>query len=89
MWLKKFKTKLEKGYLILRNNKEVIITLLRMLLITGIPELSEKSLRYLENSLVLNLKDEEALEFLKQKLYESMDSMSTKLNFAIHIIANK
>ena len=86
---KKFKTKLEKGYLILRNNKEVIITLLRMLLITGIPELSEKSLRYLENSLVLNLKDEEALEFLKQKLYESMDSMSTKLNFAIHIIANK
>ena len=86
---KEFKSKLERGYIILRNNKDVIITLLRMLLITGIPELSEKSLRFLENSLVLNLDDKEAMEFLNKKLNESMDSMSTKLNFAIHIVANK
>ena len=84
-----FKTKLEKGYLILRNNKEVIITLLSILLCTGIPELSEKRLRFLEGSLVLKLDDKSAIEFLHKKLNESMDSMSTKLNFAIHIVANK
>ena len=84
-----FKSDLEKGYLILRNNKEVIITLLSILLCTGIPELNEKSLRFLENSLALKKDDKEAVEFLDKKLYESMDSVSTKLNFAIHIVANK
>ena len=84
-----FKSSLEKGYLILRNNKEVIITLLSILLCTGIPELNEKSLRFLENSLALKKDDKEAIEFLDKKLYESMDSVSTKLNFAIHIVANK
>jgi len=84
-----FKTKLEKGYLILRNNKEVIITLLSILLCTGIPELNEKSLRFLENSLSLKKDDKEAVEYLDKKLNESMDSVSTKLNFAIHIVANK
>ena len=86
---KEFKEKLEKGYLILRNNKEVVITLLSILLCTGIPELNEKSLRFLENSMFLKKNDKEALEFLNKKLLESMDSVSTKLNFAIHIVANK
>ena len=84
-----FKKKLEQGYLILRNNKEVIITLLSILLCTGIPELNEKSLRFLENSLFLKKGDKEAVEYLDKKLTESMDSVSTKLNFAIHIVANK
>ena len=86
---KEFKEKLEKGYLILRNHKEVVITLLSILLCTGIPELNEKSLRFLENSMFLKKNDTEALEFLNKKLLESMDSVSTKLNFAIHIVANK
>ena len=86
---KEFKEKLEKGYLILRNHKEVVITLLSILLCTGIPELNEKSLRFLENSMFLKKNDKEALEFLNKKLLESMDSVSTKLNFAIHIVANK
>ena len=86
---KEFKSNLEKGYIILRNHKEVIITLLSILLCTGIPELNEKSLRFLENSLLLKKDDKEAIEFLNKKLYESMDSVSTKLNFAIHIVANK
>ena len=77
------------GYSILRKNKDVLVTLLRMLLCTGIPELNEKSLKFLEGSLALKKNDKEASEFLMKKLYESMDSVSTKLNFAIHIIANK
>ena len=86
---KEFKKNLEKGYIILRNNKEVIITLLSILLCTGIPELNEKSLRFLENSLFLKKDDKEAIDYLNKKLNESMDSVSTKLNFAIHIVANK
>jgi phosphatidylinositol kinase/protein kinase (PI-3 family) len=86
---KDFKNKLIKGYIILRNNKEVLITLMSILLCTGIPELNEKSLRFLENSLLLKKDDKEAIEFLNKKLNESMDSVSTKLNFAIHIVANK
>ena len=86
---KAFKKNMEKGYIILRNHKEVILTLLKILLCTGIPELNEKSLRFLENSLLLKRDDKEALEYLDRKINESMDSMSTKLNFAIHIVANK
>jgi phosphatidylinositol-4,5-bisphosphate 3-kinase len=84
-----FKKKMEKGYIILRNHKEVIVTLLKILLCTGIPELDEKSLKYLENSLLLKRDDKEAIEYLNKKINDSMDSMSTKLNFAIHIVANK
>ena len=86
---KKFKEKLDFGYSILRKNKDVVVTLLRMLLCTGIPELNEKSLKFLETSLALKKNDRDASDFLEKKLYESMDSFSTKFNFAIHIVANK
>ncbi len=86
---KKFKEKMNQGYAILRKNKDVILTLLRMLLCTGIPELNEKSLKFLETSLAMRKTDKEASDFIEKKLYESMDSVSTKLNFAIHIAATK
>ncbi len=85
---KEFAKELDLGYSILRKNKDVLVTLLRMLLCTGIPELNEKSLKYLETSLAMKLSDKEASDFIWKKLLESMDSVSTKLNFAIHIIAN-
>ena len=75
--------------MILRKNKEVIVTLLRILLCTGIPELNEKSLRYLEGTLSMKRNDEEAKEYLEKQLADSLDSVSTKLNFAIHIVVNK
>ena len=86
---KEFKKELDQGFTILRKNKDVLVTLLRMLLCTGIPELNEKSLKFLESSLALRKEDREASDFIEKKLYESMDSVSTKLNFAIHIVANK
>ena len=84
-----FKNKLIRGYIILRNNKEAIVTLLKILLCTGIPELNEKSLRFLEGSLSMRRKDNEAITFMEKQLSDSLNSVSTKLNFAIHIIANK
>jgi phosphatidylinositol kinase/protein kinase (PI-3 family) len=86
---KQFKEKLKKGYSILRNNKEAIVTLLRILLCTGIPELNEKSLKYLEGTLAMKKNDTEAAAYLERQLADSLDSVSTKLNFAIHIVANK
>ena len=86
---KDFKEKLKEGYRILRNNKEAIVTLLRILLCTGIPELNEKSLKYLEGTLAMKKTDEEAMTYLDRQLADSLDSVSTKLNFAIHIVANK
>ena len=85
-----FKEKLHRGYEILRNNKEAIVTLLRILLCTGIPELDEKSLRFLEGTLAMKKRrKEEAITYLDKQLADSLDSVSTKLNFAIHIVANK
>ena len=86
---KEFKEKLKAGYNILRNNRDVIVTLLRVLLCTGIPELNEKSLKYLEGTLAMKKKEEEAQRYLEKQLADSLDSVSTKLNFAIHIVANK
>ena len=62
---------------------------MRILLCTGIPELNEKSLRYLENTLSMKREDKEAKDYLDKQLADSLDSVSTKLNFAIHIVANK
>ena len=33
--------------------------------------------------------DKEADDYLEKQLADSLDSVSTKLNFAIHIVANK
>jgi len=44
-----------------------------------------------QNEIHHNLKkdDRKAVEYLDKKLNESMDRANNKLNFAIHIVANK
>ena len=85
----KFKDMFWDSYKILRDNAIILVTLLRILLTTGIPELTEKSIKYIEGSLCLNNKDELAKKYLKAKLDESLGSWSVELNFWIHILANK
>ena len=85
----RFKKLLWEAYSELRKNSYKIVNLLRILLCTDIPELDEKSLKYLEETLALDKKtDEEAKNYLEEKLKESENSISTKVNFAIHIAAN-
>ncbi len=85
----RFKILLWEAYSELRKNSYIIVNLLRILLCTNIPELDEKSLKYLDGTLALDKKTEkEAQNFLEEKLKESENSLSTKLNFAIHNAVN-
>ena len=84
-----FKEYFWKAYKLLRDNVMVLVTLLRILLTTGIPELTEKSIRFIDSSLCLNKNDELAKKFLYSKLDESLGAWSVELNFWIHILANK
>jgi phosphatidylinositol-4,5-bisphosphate 3-kinase len=85
----KFKKKFWEAYKILRDHSDVLVTLLRMLICTDIPELKEKDIEYLNQSLVLNYNTKDAEKFLDEKLKESIDSWSVPLNFFIHYVANK
>ena len=59
---------------------------MRILLTTGIPKLTEKSIRFNDSSLCLNNNDELARKFLYSKLDESLGAWSVELNFWIHIL---
>ena len=85
----KFKQVLWAAYKVLREHSDVLVTLLRILICTDIPELKEKDIEYLNQSLVLNYSVSEAETFLEEKLKESLDSWSVPINFWIHYIANK
>ena len=84
-----FKNEFWKAYKVLREHSDVLVTLLRILICTDIPELKEKDIEYLNQSLVLNYNTKEAETFLENKLKESIDSWSVPINFWIHYIANK
>ena len=84
-----FKKKFWESYKILRDHSDVLVTLLRILICTDIPELKEKDIEYLNQTLVLNYTTKEAEKFLDDKLKESIDSWSVPFNFLIHYIANK
>lgn len=59
-----------------------------MMLCTDMPELSENSIRFLEQSLGLKLKENQVGAYLEEKFSESLSSLATKIMFAIHVIAN-
>lgn len=85
---KEFKEKFSSAYQILRDNSEMIITLLRILLCIGIPELTENSIKYLDTSLCLNQTSVQARNYLETMLQDSLNSLSIQFNFWIHVIAN-
>jgi hypothetical protein len=59
------------------------------MLSTGIPELqTEKDIEYLRQAMALELSDEEAGKLFSDLIYQSLQSMATQINFAIHIFAH-
>ena len=66
--LKLFKELFEQAFLLLRNKSKDIIGLLEILLSSGLPEISQKSIKFLEDTLALNKTEEEAKELLTNVL---------------------
>jgi phosphatidylinositol-4,5-bisphosphate 3-kinase/phosphatidylinositol-4-phosphate 3-kinase len=66
--LKAFKELFEQAYLLLRNKSKDLVELLEILLSSGLPEISQKSLQFLEDTLALNKTEEEAKEILNSAL---------------------
>lgn len=77
------------GFIVLRDHASVFINLFAMMLSTGIPELrSEKDIEYLRDALVLDYSRDQASDTFTQLIYQSLDSIATQLNFAMHIFAH-
>lgn len=60
------------------------------MLSTGIPELTaEEDIYYLRNAFSLDNDDEEAAEAFSALIIESLNTKTTQINFAIHILAHR
>lgn len=70
---------------ILRHNGKLLITLLMLMVGTGIPELSKpEDIQYMKDKLFLKMTDDEAAAEFKKLIKMSMDSTKTKLNNFFH-----
>ena len=63
-----FRKKFEEAYLILRNKGRDIISLLRILLSSGFPEISKKSIMHLDLTLSLSKTEKEAIEIINNAI---------------------
>ena len=71
--LKDFIDSFMKAFILMRNKSKEIIKLMEILLSSGLPEISNKSLHYMEDSLSLNKSQTEAEEIVDQVLNAIMD----------------
>jgi len=71
--LKDFIDTFMKAFILMRNKSKEIIKLMEILLSSGLPEISNKSLHYMEDSLSLNKSQTEAEEIVDQVLNAIMD----------------
>lgn len=84
---KKFQTESGIAFNILRNNSRLLITLLVLMIGTGIPELQKLSdMDYMKNMLNLDLSDEEAAKKFIKLIKVSLESTKTLLNNLFHNI---
>ena len=71
--LKDFIDLFMKAFIVMRNKSKDIIKLIEILLSSGLPEISNKSLHYMEDSLSLNKSQAEAEEIMDKVLNAIMD----------------
>ncbi|KYQ89621.1 phosphatidylinositol 3-kinase [Tieghemostelium lacteum] len=78
-----------RAYNIIRKHSNVFINLFSMMISTGMPELNqEEDIHYLKDALALDLTPEQASAKFVQMISDSLKTISTDLNFAVHILAN-
>ena len=63
-----FKQKFQEAYLILRNNGKDIVNLFRILLSSGFPEISFKSIKFLDETLCLSKEEKEAIKLINNAI---------------------
>ena len=84
---KRFEETNGKAFNILRHNANHLISMMLLMLGTGIPELQKpQDIQYMKDMLKLNATDEEAVEIFRKYSQMSLDSTKTTLNNWIHNI---
>eukprot|EP01133_Synstelium_polycarpum_P010881 gene10881-12677_t len=79
-----------KAYNLLRKNSHIFFNMFELMLSTGIPELkSESDIMYLREKFRPDLTDEEASERFTKLIHESISTLTTQINFAVHILAHR
>ena len=63
-----FRQQFVDAYLVLRKNGRDIISLLRILLSSGFPEISKKSISFLDGTLALSKTEREAIELINKAI---------------------
>ena len=86
----RFKKLCIRAYIALRQRGHLLIRLFMMMLTSGIPQLtSVNDLDYIKKeTLALHLSDEDAVKQFSKKMEESLNSMSTKINWTVHLMAH-
>ena len=87
---KEFVSTCGKIFNILRRNADLFITLFHMMLLTGIPELTqEKDINWLRKTLHLDLTEAEASKKFEKLIDAAQSSRVTVLNHVAHNLAKK
>ena len=83
-----FRNHCERAYLSLRRNGSLLISLLAMMISTGLPELSsEQDLNIVRSTLNLDRSEEEALENFKREFDESLrNAWKISLDWGFHMM---
>eukprot|EP01104_Vermistella_antarctica_P008759 TRINITY_DN2215_c0_g1_i1.p1 TRINITY_DN2215_c0_g1~~TRINITY_DN2215_c0_g1_i1.p1 ORF type:complete len:1387 (-),score=323.36 TRINITY_DN2215_c0_g1_i1:110-4270(-) len=77
------------AYNVLRRGSDLLLSLLTLMLPTGLEELaSVKDLDYVRNALALEKTDDQAAEFFRKLIHSSLKTKSTQINFLVHNLAH-
>ncbi|RLN51295.1 hypothetical protein BBJ29_003054 [Phytophthora kernoviae] len=84
-----FQTLACDAFQVLRMNSNLLITLLVLALTCGIPELtSVNNIKWVHKTLMLDLPDDEARDAFKKLINVALNTTTTKLNDAAHLMAH-
>ena len=76
-------------YNILRENSTLLVSLFSLAIPCNLPELQEeKDVMWIFEKLLVGSTDEEASEHFKKQLDISLNTMGTRLNDAVHMLAH-
>ena len=82
----RFRNICERAYLTLRRHSSLLISLLAMMISTGLPELSsEQDLNIIRSTLNLDQSEDEALDSFKRDFDESLNNWKISANWFFHM----